>query len=322
MSSPAQRSRRHGRGVAPTSEHAHFWAPRYWTTWLFLAWLWLAARLPQRAMIRLHKSIGRLMGRLLRGQSRIARRNLELCFPDSSDAQRAHLLSEHFAALGACIGETGVAWFGRWEHILSLGHVTGREHVTRAFAAGKGVILFTGHFTGLEICGPMLKSAVPNSAFMFSYRSNALLDRMQARGRARSTDESFAAEDVRGLLRALQRNMAVWYAPDRAYHGPRSQLVPFFGEPAMTHTSTSRIARISGAAVVPYSYRRLPDDSGYVLEFLPALEDFPTDDDDADTRRLVAVLEDLIRRCPEQYLWTHKRFRGRPAPWPDVYGRG
>jgi KDO2-lipid IV(A) lauroyltransferase len=141
------------------------------------------------------------------------------------------------------------------------------------------------------------------------------------RGRTRTSHACIHTGDVRALLRALARNAVVWYAPDQAARGTHTLLVPFFGEPAMTLSATSRIARMSGTAVVPVSYCRRPDDSGYDIEFFPALEDFPTDDIEADTRRLVGILEGFIRACPEQYLWSHKKFRYRPAPWPDPYRR-
>ena len=94
-----------------------------------------------------------------------------------------------------------------------------------------------------------------------------------------------------------------------------------YGEPAMTNTAIGRLARLSGACVLPFSYRRRADDSGYVLCFHPPLDGFPSGDEAEDTRRLVAFLEEAIRSCPEQYLWIHKKFKGRPAPLPDVYAQ-
>src|SRR5690606_13335221 len=94
---------------------------------------------------------------------------------------------------------------------------------------------------------------------------------------------------------------------------------PFFNEPAMTNTAICRIAKSSGATVLPYFYRRLPDDSGYVVQIGAPLPDFPSEDPAHDVERLTRLLEDHIRQCPEQYWWIHKRFKGRPAPYPDVY---
>jgi KDO2-lipid IV(A) lauroyltransferase len=87
----------------------------------------------------------------------------------------------------------------------------------------------------------------------------------------------------------------------------------------MTSTATSRLARLSGAAIIPLFYCRLPDDSGYLMRFHAPLEDLPTDDAAKDTVRLIGVLEAFIRECPEQYLWTHRKFKDRPGDLPDAY---
>jgi KDO2-lipid IV(A) lauroyltransferase len=85
--------------------------------------------------------------------------------------------------------------------------------------------------------------------------------------------------------------------------------------------ATSKLARLSGAAVVPFSYRRIGNGPRYQLEFHAPLEDFPTEDALADTARLVTVLEGFIRAAPEQYQWIHKKFKGRPAELPDLDAR-
>jgi len=97
--------------------------------------------------------------------------------------------------------------------------------------------------------------------------------------------------------------------------------VPFFHELACTNTAASKLARMTGATVVPMSYRRLDGQARWEFRFHAPLADFPTDDEKADTARLTRVLEDFIRVAPEQYLWNHRRFKGRPAPLPDLYAK-
>ena len=181
------------------------------------------------------------------------------------------------------------------------------------------MLLVSGHFTPLEICTPAIKPLVPLFAFMYTPRRNELLDEFQSRGRARTGHESFPSTDLRALLRALKRNAVVWYAPDQAYAGSSGVLLTFFGEPAMTNTGASRIARMSGATIVPLFFRRLADDSGYLVRFHAPREDLPSDDLERDTRTLTALLEDFVRECPAQYFWTHRKFKGRPPPYVDPY---
>jgi KDO2-lipid IV(A) lauroyltransferase len=101
--------------------------------------------------------------------------------------------------------------------------------------------------------------------------------------------------------------------------GRESVFVPFFGIPAHTITGTRDLARLGNAAIIPFKHRRKPDGTGYEIELLPALEDFPSDDPVADTARINAVIEALVRHAPDEYLWIHRRFKRRPEGQPKVY---
>jgi KDO2-lipid IV(A) lauroyltransferase len=294
--------------------------PRYWLTWVFLGWLRFSAALPWRTSIKLHKFLGRVAGGLLSGRLRIVRRNLEICFPHLQPHEIESLARRHFENVAAFLPEMANTWFGSADRIAHLFRIEGVEHLRAALAKGNGVMLFSGHFTTLEICVPIIKTMVPLYAFMFRARHNPLVNAMQRRGRQRAAHASFGNNDVRAMLRMLRKNAVVWYAPDQA-PGSGGELLSFFGEPAMTNTATSRLARVSGAAVVPLFFMRLPDDSGYVLRFHAPLDNLPSGDAVRDTARLTAVLEDFVRECPEQYFWTHRKFKSRPADLPDAYNR-
>jgi len=98
-------------------------------------------------------------------------------------------------------------------------------------------------------------------------------------------------------------------------------MVDFFGIPAATTTATTRLARISGAAVLTYFPERLPGLAGYRLVIGPAFENFPGECAVADVERFNALLQAQILKVPEQYLWMHRRFKGLGADYPDYYGR-
>jgi lipid A ethanolaminephosphotransferase len=297
---------------------ARFLGPRYWLTWLFVGWLKLTAALPWRAAVALHRSLGRAAWHLLPGRRLVVIRNLEICFPELDTVARLALARRSFENVAISVAEVAIAWFGR--HLPPV-LIEGRERLEAALAKGNGVILFSGHFTTLELTAKFVKPLTPKFAFMFRARSNPLLDAMQARGRLRTAHLSFNNADSRAMLRALRDNAVVWYAPDQAHTGAGAELLPFFGEPAMTNTATTRLARVSGAVVLPFQFRRLDDNSGYVVRFEPPVADVPSDDATADTRRLTEILETFVRACPEQYLWTHRRFRGRGSNLPNVYAR-
>jgi KDO2-lipid IV(A) lauroyltransferase len=147
-----------------------------------------------------------------------------------------------------------------------------------------------------------------------------MMDVMIRRGRYRFAKQQIPRDNVRALVRSLREGYAVGYLPDQTYLGNQSELLPFFGEPAVANTATSRIAAISGAAVLTYFFRRLPN-GDYRVDIGAPLADFPSDSAARDAQRLFGLLEDYIRLAPEQYLWLYKKFKGRPAPFGDPYAR-
>ncbi len=293
-----------------------FWRPRYWLAWCLVCWLRLTVLLPLDGALALHRAYGRLIYALAPRRRHVVRRNLELCFPHMTPAERGRLVKLHFESLGMSLAECAFAWLASDRRIAGRFVVRGLEHVRDALAEGNGAILYTGHFGSLEICGRPLKIALPYFVCMFSRRSNPLLDEIQRRGRLRVAHESIPSDHVRAAIRALKRGAAVWYAPDQVHsHG---MLLPFFGEPAMTNVATGKLARLSGAPIVPLSYRRVDHRGHYELVFHPRLADSPGADPIAVTRTLVGQLEEFIRAAPEQYQWLHRRFKGRPG-LPDPY---
>ncbi len=299
---------------------ARFWSPRYWPTWLLFFWLRCSVLLPFRLQIVIGKSFGRVVLKLLRKTPRATRRNLEVCFPELSEAERDRMLVMHFEALGASLSEMAIGWFMPIERLRKLVRVEGLDNLRSAQEAGNGIILYVAHFTCLEVGVAMLEDLSPPCAAMYRPQSNAMIDVLVRRGRRRFLEKSIPRDNVRALVRELRNNSTVVYLPDHAYAGSDSVLLPFFGEPAVTNTATSRLAKISGATVLAYFFRRLDDDSGYVVSIAPPLNDFPSDDPAEDTRRMVGQLEDYIRLAPEQYVWTYRRFKGRPDSYPDIYG--
>jgi len=276
--------------------------------------------LPLRWQIVLCKGLGRAVALLPIPRRRIAEINIAACFPELSVAQRRHLVSEHFGAIGASLAELAMGWFGDEDAVKRRIRVEGAEHLRAAQALGKGTILFAAHFTSLEFFWVALRPMCPRASGMYKWQKNPVMNEVMNRARMRYFDELLVKDNIRRMLRNLEDNYVVWYASDqRAPVGKNSALVPFFGVPAMTSTAISRIARVSGAALLPYYCRRVGNGDEYVMSILPPVPGFPSGDDAKDARDLLERLEDYIRICPEQYFWTHKRFKDRPPPLPDLY---
>lgn len=285
-----------------------FLAPRYWGIWLALGALRVAAALPFRAQLAVGRALGAVGRRLLAARRRVAAVNLELCFPGLAPAARDALLREHFASLGIGLVEGAVCWWGDDRDLRARSEIHGLEHLDRARRDGVPVILLSAHFTTLEIGGRLLGLSTP---FHLMYRpnKNPLIDEVIRRNRIRHFDRAIPRDAVKDMLRSLKSGHPVWYAPDQAYRGANSELVPFFGHPVPTNTATSRLARVAGARVIPFFVTRLPGAQGYRLELEPPLAGFPSGDDLADTTRINELIERRVREAPAQYLWIHRRFK-------------
>jgi KDO2-lipid IV(A) lauroyltransferase len=293
--------------------------PRYWATWAGLSVMRAMELLPFPLQRRVGSALGRLIRRLPLAYVRIARRNIELCMPALSPQGRAELLDRHCESLGMALCETADTWWSSDRRVHQLAEVQGLENLQAALAKGRGAIMIGGHFTTIEIATRILGTVVPLNV-VYRPTKNALLSHIMFTSFSRH-GKPIAHDDIRTMIRALKKNEAVWYAPDQSYRNKGAAMVHFFGIPAATTTATSRLARISGAAVLTYFPERLPGNAGYRVVIGPALEDFPGTDSIFDAERFNRLLEAQIRRVPEQYLWVHRRFKGLGADYPDYYGR-
>jgi len=294
--------------------------PRYWPTWAGLGLLRLLALLPFVCIVPLGRALGALLRRLPLGFIDTARRNIELCLPELDAAAREGLLREHFASLGIALLEIPFVWWSRPERLAPITRIEGREHLEAARARGRGVILLTAHFTTMEMAGRTL-AGVTKVGFLYRRTKNEVLAYALERFRCNYGSRGILKDDIRAFISALKNNECVWYAPDQSYRKKGAEMVPMFGIPAATNTLTSRIAGMTGAAVLPYFLRRLPGTQGYVGTIHPAFEGFPSDSAVADTLRFNRMIEAQVRLAPEQYLWIHRRFKGLTQDYPDYYGR-
>ncbi len=293
-------------------------SPSTWPTWIGMGLLRVVCLLPHGAAL----AIGRLLGRLawlFGGRRRaIVRRNIELCFPELTDAGCDDLAYRHFLALGMSMVEMGL---GRWasdDQLTSITTIEGVNHVLDAVNTGKGVILLSAHFTTLEISGRVLSLNIPPFDAVYRRSRDDFTTEMLRTGRERSAATTIEKRDIKKMVRSLRQGRIVWYAPDQSYNRKGSEVVPFFGVPSMHTTATSTLARLGEAVTIPYFPRRL-DDGRYHLTILPPFENFPSEDPVADVMQYVRALEAFIRTCPEQYFWVHRKFKNLPADYPDFY---
>ncbi|MDW8478766.1 MAG: LpxL/LpxP family Kdo(2)-lipid IV(A) lauroyl/palmitoleoyl acyltransferase [Xanthomonadales bacterium] len=285
-------------------------SPRTWPVWPLIGVGLLLARLPWRLQRALGAALGRLLSALLRRRRAIAAGNLALCFPELTDAERAALLRRHFRALGIGAFAFLRAWWGSLEPVRRASRIEGLEVLERLRAEGRGVLLLGGHFLSLEICGRLLAERVP-LAGMYRPHRNPAMEWAVRRGRLRYARAMFDHEQLRAAVRHLRAGGILWYAPDQAYRRGKHLEAPFFGVAVPTLTASHDLARMTGAAVVPFFHR--PEGAGYRIRIGEPLPSFPGEDRHADVARVNAVIEAMVRESPAEYLWIHDRFKRRRA---------
>ncbi|KZC43783.1 lipid A biosynthesis lauroyl acyltransferase [Rhodanobacter sp. FW510-R12] len=294
-------------------------APRHWPAWLGAGVIWLIARLPQRALMWLGRRLGALVRLVPSERRRIAAANIALCFPELDAAARAALVDANLRDIGLMLVEFALGWMGSERRMAAIPtRIEGLQHLEAARAQGKGVLLVGGHFSHLELCARLVSRRI-RIAGMYRRMDSAVFEWVVLRARLDYADAMFEKDDLRGTVKYLRGGGTLWYAPDQDMRSKDTVFVPFFGVPAATITATHHLARMSGALVIPFFHRRLPDGGGYALRLGAPLDGFPGADAAADTARVNACIEQMVRAAPEQYLWVHKRFKTRPPGAPAIY---
>lgn len=283
---------------------------------LWLAFMWLVHWLPLPLLAWLGRGLGLLFWCVVRKRRHIVLTNLGLCFPELSAAEKSALARRHFMAFGRNMLELGLWWWASPERIRRLVVIEHGERLTAL--RGKPVILFAPHFTGVDAGGIRL-GMEEKMVTIYARAKNRIFDAAMWRGRSRFGNIELISrlDGVKKVIRPLRAGRPFYYLPDMDYGRKEAVFVPFFGVPAATITGLSRLAKLTGATVLPVITRMIGN--RYVVSIGEPWTDFPTADVTADTRRMNAVLEAEILRSPEQYYWLHRRFKTRPEGEKGVY---
>jgi len=288
------------------------YAPRYWPTWFLLGVLRIVALLP----LRVSRAIGSALGTVIyvanAKRRRIARINLRLCFPDLSERTRRRLLRRHFRVAGQGYLDLGFFVWASEARVAAKVRIEGLEHVRAATAGAHAVILLAPHCIGMNVGGIAVAKYFPTFSMVKPQR-NRLVDWVLTAARSRYGSPLVPRRHgLRPVIRELARGVMFYYLPDEDFGPKHSVFVPFFGVPCATLTTLGRLARVADAVVVPCFTRLLPRGAGYEVVLHPPLAHFPSGDPEADAARMNQIIEDGIRRTPEQYMWTFKLFKTRP----------
>lgn len=285
---------------------------------LGFAFLWLFHWLPLGAQALIGNGLGWLAYWFTARRKRVARRNLTLCFPEKNEDEIRRLLRQNIqASVRAALEHGLIIWAGA-TRLEKLIHVEGREYLDACH--GQPLILLAPHFIGVAMGGTRITMLTPVTS-IYSRARNPIANRhlLHSRNRFNQTLLVTRHEGIRPLIKHIRSGLPLHYSPDQDFGRRESIFVPFLGIPAATTPALARLAKVTCARVVPAVTRQLPGGRGYVLKFYPAWENFPSGDIEADTRRMNAFIEERVREMPEQYLWTHRRFKTRPQGEAGLY---
>src|SRR5271167_2981610 len=268
--------------------------------------------------------IGGLVYHLHPRLRRVGLRNLQLAFPKKSKKERRKILRGVYVSLGRLLGEACL--FPRYTraNASQVAVYQGFENFEVAEKLGKGVLLLTGHFGGWEI-GSFFHALMGHPMqIVVRPLDNPYVDALVARYRGLHGNTMIGKQEfARGLITAMRDSGTVVILMDTNMTPPQGVFVPFFGIPACTASGMARVALHTGAAVVPAFTIWDPVLRKYRVEFDPALELVRTGNDEADavanTALLTKVIEQYVRRYPDQWLWVHRRWKTRPAGEPGLY---
>ncbi len=303
--------------IDPKYYYRNFLHPKYWITWFGLFLMYLISWLPYGTKQWLGTFLGTLMYKQGGVRLQITRTNINACFPELNDEQREKIVKDSFIANMKGLVETTIAWWCSHKPLLDKVEVHGLEHLKEAEARGKGVLLMGGHFSIMDLAGPLVNS-VFNFSYMYRPNDNRLFDAVIERSRTRYRHEKFDKFQIKEMCNYIKQGNTVWYGFDQDFGKRRSVFAPFFGIQTATLKMANGLAKSTGATVLMISQFR-EENGVYSIHFSPILENLADDDEVTAATRLNKQLEEFVRIHPEQYLWMHRRFRSRPEGEDPFY---
>jgi len=284
----------------------------------------LLGALPRDLARAVGAAIGGMAYRTLSRLRRVGARNLELAFPNLSQRERERILKEVYRNLGWLLAEFCLMSGYTAEEASRFIRYEGLENYLRARDRGKGVLVLTGHLGAWELSSFYHSLMGYPMGMVIRRLDNPLVDRFVNRIRCLHGNRVIHKDDfARGLIASMRAGGTVGILMDTNMTPPQGVFVPFFGQQACTASGMARVASRTEAAVVPGFLLWERTEQRYVLHFGEELPVVCTGDAEADalanTAAFTAVIEEYVRRYPEQWLWMHRRWKTRPAGEKGIY---
>ncbi len=305
------------RNLSSRVNDSHY-APRYWFSWLVVGFSWLLAKIPGTLQRSLSRGLARLLIKVRSSRTKTIRRNIALCFPHLSTQQQLELAEKNLASTILLLFDLLELIWGSPADIKQRGDLHGEEHLKKAIGSGKPLIILAGHFNSFVLGFARLAQVLPYNVVYRRMDNPVLEAQLYQRATRKYPITTIHRKEITYMLTQLKDNGVVVIVPDQDFGKKRSIFIPFFGIPAATITAIPQYAKIADANVLTLNTFR-ESNGRYRVEIDPALENFPSGDDVADTQRWSEWLENNVRQQPEDYFWLHKRFKTRPEGEKRIY---
>lgn len=297
----------------------HYLHPKYWTTWLAVLALFVVLLLPPFLQDAIANKLGDLARNINAKRRRIARKNIDLCFPGLSEAEKKEMLRQNFRHQARSILTYGLIWWAPKKTLEKRIVLEGQDHIEAARKKGRGIIFMAAHSLGLEAAVSATTMRYPLSG-PFKPMKNLLVDWLVAKGRKRHGTFIYPrSAGLRPIIKDVRAGCTMFYLPDEDLGRDRSIFAPFFSVQKATVPVLGRLTKSCKADVFPTIACYDEKTHQYIIHVLPPLEDFPKGDDYQDTITMNQTLEQIIQICPSQYFWTLKLFRTRPEGEKKFY---
>lgn len=296
---------------------------RYLSALINVGLLRLLSFFPYAWVARFGEVVGHILFFLPTKRKQIVLINLQMCFPEWSEAHRLQVAHQVFRYVMRSFAERAIFWFGSARRLRKWVKVDDQAQITQLRQSPH--IILNMHMMGMEAGALRLSDYLKNVAqtggiSLYTPMRNTYFDAFVKKARERFGAQMLPRANQAHALRYLIREkMTLQIAPDMDFGLRNSEFVDFFGVPACTLTAVSRLARLTQAQIVPIVTELLPNYQGYVLRILPAWKDFPGVDIYSDTKRMNAFFESYITRDPAQYYWVHRRFKTRLPGQKSIY---
>lgn len=296
-----------------------FLKPKYWLTWFGVFVLWLLIFTPVGFRNFLARILTFFSCKTNKKRYRIAKKNLLMCFPEKSEKELNRMVRRFFYYKARIFLDYAFLWFSNEKRLKQLYVIKHDGEMRGLKTLDKNIILLTCHMLALDH-GAQALSFDNNIVGLVKSMKNPVTDWLIVRGRTRFNTHLYERTyGMMGIISSIKSGSQFFYLPDEDLGESHSEFLPFFGVQKATITALGRLAKICDAKVVPCAAIFNDETGQYEVHFMPSMSQYPSGDKVADALVMNQMLEKLILKAPEQYIWTFKYFKTRPADESSVY---